>query len=142
MNWGRSIILTFILFAVFIFSLAAVCMRQDINLVSPTYYKEELNYQQQINRLDNANALAIRPSVELVGDEMVMTYTDLDKVDSGSVKLFRPSNEKFDREFRFVGGAGNTREMKVGSLLPGLYRVRITWSMRNKEYFLENVIAL
>ena len=57
MNWGKSIILAFVLFAGFIATLVVVCVREDISLVSKDYYKEELLYQDQIQRLNNASQL-------------------------------------------------------------------------------------
>jgi hypothetical protein len=142
MNWGKSIILVFILFAIFIFTLAAICMRQEISLVSPSYYKEELAYQKQIDRLNNAETLQIKPTMELNGGALVVTYKNFDLLDSGTVKLFRPSNEKFDREFPLSEGASETREISVGALQPGLYKVRMNWSMKGKEYFIENTVQL
>jgi hypothetical protein len=40
MNWGKWIIVSFVLFAGFIGTLVTVCVRQDISLVSKDYYKE------------------------------------------------------------------------------------------------------
>ena len=56
MNWGKWIIVSFVLFAAFIGILVVICVRQDISLVSKNYYQEELAYQQQIDRMNNGTA--------------------------------------------------------------------------------------
>ena len=58
MNWGKSIVLAFILFAVFIGVLVFVCVREDVSLVSKNYYKDDLEYQSQIDRVRNTDELA------------------------------------------------------------------------------------
>ena len=61
MNWGKSIVLAFVLFAVFIGVLVAVCVREDISLVSRNYYNEELDYQTK-----NASGLPLTITPPLV----------------------------------------------------------------------------
>ena len=60
MNWGKSIVLSFVLFAAFIVTLVTVCLRQDISLVSKEYYKEELQYENQLTRLKKCFAAEIK----------------------------------------------------------------------------------
>ena len=51
MHYGKSIVVAFILFAMFIGTLVTVCIREDVNLVSPDYYEEELAHGQKIRLL-------------------------------------------------------------------------------------------
>ncbi len=55
MNWGKSIVLVFIVFAGFIGAMIYQMCRQRIDLVRDDYYQSEIAYQQQINRLTNAS---------------------------------------------------------------------------------------
>ena len=100
MNWGKSIILAFILFAAFIATLVTVCMRQDVNLVTKEYYKEELAYQAQIDRMDHAANLLQQPSIDIEqGYLLKITYPDFANVEEGVLHLFRPSDPDLDKEF-------------------------------------------
>ena len=65
MNWGKSIVLSFVLFAVFIGVLVAVCVREDISLVSRNYYNEELDYQTKMNGARNVDQLSQKPEISL-----------------------------------------------------------------------------
>src|SRR5689334_15872637 len=100
MNWGKSIILAFILFGAFIATLVTVCMREDVSLVTKDYYKEELAFQQQIDRMAHTAMLSKKPSVAVEpGDLLKVTYSDFNKVQEGALQLFRPSDPSMDKEF-------------------------------------------
>ena len=53
MNWGHKIVMTFIVFAAIIISMVVISMRQDVSLVAADYYKQELAYTEQMNKLEN-----------------------------------------------------------------------------------------
>ena len=140
MNWGKSIVLVFILFAGFIATLVTVCIRQDVSLVSRDYYKEELNYGQQIERMQNTNQLASKPVIAVSGKLMTVTYNELHAITAGDVKLFRPSNAMFDRTFQLT--TAGTQSFNLDNLPQGMYKVRMNWTAAGKEYFLEQIINL
>ena len=55
----------FVFFALFIGTLVTICVRQDITLVTKEYYKEELAYQEQIDRMNNVNNLGEVPEISI-----------------------------------------------------------------------------
>lgn len=142
MNWGKSIALAFVLFAGFIATLVTVCVRQDINLVSKDYYKEELNYGEQIKRLENTNTLATKPTVVETNGTLVVTFADFEKVSDGELKLFRPSDARLDKTFALPIGSGDTRVLDVSNIPGGMYKFRMKWTMNQSEYYFEEVINL
>jgi hypothetical protein len=142
MNWGKSIILAFVLFAGFIASLVVVCLRQDISLVSKDYYKEELLYQEQIQRLNNAAALKERPVITIEDNELLLRFALLDKVDGGELKLFCPSNSRMDRIFTIGNSEQLTQSYSVEGLQRGMYRAKLRWTIDGKEFFQEEIINI
>ncbi len=142
MNWGKWIITAFILFAVFIISLVAVCMRQDMSLVSQSYYRDELQYQHQIDRINNAKGLSDRPAFDVEGQTLVIHFSGLQKLDSGSVEIFRPSDARQDAVYGLHREAGDILRIDVGDFTAGFYKVRMKWSANNKEYFIEDSFQL
>ena len=142
MNWGKGIILSFILFAVFIGVLATVCLRQDISLVSKNYYQEELAYQQQIERMNNTNRLDQKPEITVSGDILEIQFDLFSAVEEGEVKLFRPSDVRFDKQFILKVSMETSQRFDVSSLPKGMYRAKMQWTMNGKEYFIENIINL
>jgi hypothetical protein len=143
MNWGKWIVVTFVLFAAFIGTLVWVCVRQDISLVSKDYYKDELAYQDQIERLQNGSDLIHKPTIEVMnGNQVVVEFADFNKLTQGDLKLFRPSNPAMDKTFKLLRNSKTTQSFSTEALTKGMYRARMQWTMNGKEFFIEEVIYL
>jgi hypothetical protein len=140
MNWGKWIVVSFIFFAAFIATLVVVCVRQDINLVSKDYYKDELAYQDQITRLNNAAGLASKPEIALINNDLQVSFSKFNLVQHGELKLFRPSNEKFDQRFNLT--TDSIQRFVLKDINKGMYRARLRWTMEDKEYYLEKIIII
>lgn len=83
MSIGHWIVVSFVLFAAFIGTLVAVCLREDISLVTKDYYQEELAYQDQIQRLNNVAELKEKPVIRVV-----------DRVDSSGIQTIQYNDER------------------------------------------------
>lgn len=142
MNWGKWIVVSFILFAAFIGALVTVCMRQDVSLVSKDYYKQELAYQDQIERISNSNNLDSKPSFSIASDSLQLQLNSAVQLDRGEVELFCPSNEKMDRHFVVEPGIASTQKYALTGLQKGMYRIKLTWHMNGKEFYQEQIINL
>jgi hypothetical protein len=142
MSWGKWIIVAFILFAGFIATLVTVCMRQEVNLVSKDYYKEELAYQDQIARVNNASLLPVKPVIRKNGGFIQVGFDEFHKVENGSLKLFRPSDPKMDKVFTLESTNERTQSFSIDGLEKGMYRARMQWVMDGKEYFVEEVVNI
>lgn len=141
MNAGKWIIIAYVLFAAFIGILVTVCMRQDISLVSADYYKNELAYQDQIERIKRTEALQIKPDIHVHSYLIQITFDSTCIIERGTVALFCPSNTKMDRAFALETGK-NEFTQDVSFLLPGMYRLRLNWTMEGKDYYTEEIINL
>lgn len=142
MNWGKWIVVSFVLFAGFIATLVTVCMRQDISLVSKDYYKDELAYQQQITRVNNASQLDEKPVIQKTGDVLEVDFSGFSKMESGELKLFRPSDARKDKIFNLKPAGEMKQSFSVGALEKGMYRARMQWTMNGKEFFIETIINI
>ena len=141
MNWGKWIIVSFVLFAAFIATLVTVCMRADVGLVSKDYYKEELEFQKQITRMENTSALASKPTI-LAGDGRIEIAFDFREFEKGELMLFRPSDARLDKKFQLQTSTSELQQFPTDKIDPGMYRARMQWTMKGKEYFYEQVIYL
>jgi hypothetical protein len=142
MNFGKWIVVAFILFAGFIATLVTVCVRQNIPLVTSDYYKEELKYQEQIERSNNAGALADIPVITINNQRLQLDYLMLPAVRNARVNLFRPSDPELDQNFMIEESAATSQSFEIHKPQPGLYRARMTWEQAGKEYYIEKVIVL
>lgn len=141
MNAGKWIIVAYVLFAGFIGVLVTVCMRQDISLVSADYYKNELAYQQQIDRMERTAALPVKPRISVYSNQVRITFDSTNTIQHGTVNLFCPANKKMDRTFNLEAGEAEFAQ-RVSDLLPGMYRLKLNWTMNGKDYYLEEIINL
>ena len=143
MNWGKSIVLAFVLFAGFIATLVTVCVRQDISLVASDYYKQELAYQQQINQIEQTARLQDKPIVSVEeGGMLKVSYAGLERVEGGVLELFRPSDASLDKHFGFRKTNEQSLYFSSLGLESGMYRARLRWTMDGQKYYLEQIIQL
>lgn len=140
MHFGKWIVVSFILFALFIGTLVTLCVREDISLVSKDYYKEELDYQAQLQRLNNTARLHQKPVVELIGPELRITWAAETEIETGELKLFCPSNSKLDKQFALQHS--NEQIFNTASLKKGPYKVKLLWAMHGTEYYYEQEIYI
>lgn len=141
MNAGKLIVIAFILFAGFIGTLVTICVREDISLVSKDYYKEELAYQEQIKRLNNTAQLTLKPRVTATQNLIRLEFDSSHEVTQGQLSLFCPSDASMDRKFTL---SKNIHDFSwpLSGIKPGMYRVKLHWSMNNKDYYQEEIVNL
>lgn len=142
MNWGKWIIVAFVLFAAFIATLVTVCMRQEVSLVSTDYYREELAYQDQILRLNNVNQLSQRPVIRKSGAFLSIHFDQFSEVEHGALKLFSPSDPNKDKVYKLDPSGGTEQLIPLDHVAKGMYRARMQWVMNDKEYFLETIVTI
>lgn len=142
MNWGKWIVVSFILFAMFIGTLVYVCVREDISLVANDYYKQELDYQKQIERDKNTLALTVQPDISVVNSSLQISYSELNTMQKGELKLFRPSNAASDLIFEIKTTSDTVLVFDLRDREKGMYKAQLKWSMNNKEYYLEKTVYL
>ena len=143
MNWGKSITLALVLFATFIGTLVTVCVKQDVNLVTKDYYKEELAYQLQIDRMAHTAMLSERPVISVEdGSVLKISYADFENINQGSLELFRPSDPALDRRFELGKSANSSVYLSTKGMQKGMYRAKLRWQMAGTEFFVEQLIKL
>jgi hypothetical protein len=143
MNWGKWIIVSFVLFTAFIATLVTVCVREDISLVSKDYYKEELAYQDQIGRIQNASVLLKKPVIKVINKMTLQVEFDrFTEIENGELRLFRPSDAAMDKKFLLKASSTSTQQFSTENLDKGMYRARMVWTMGGEEFFIEEVIFI
>lgn len=140
MNWGKAIILSFVLFATFILTIIYKMMNQRVDLVKEDYYVEELNYQKQIDRISNAknvqSATVLKYSAET--NEIVITLPE--SVKKGDVMFFRPSDKSLDFKKSFK--ETHTLSIPTSTMAKGRWKVQVFWSDGQSEYYKEEEIFI
>lgn len=142
MNWGKWIVVSFLLFAGFMAAIVTISMKQDVNLVSSQYYQDDLDFQQQLDRKNNTAALVYPPEITLTEKQLQVYFPEQTSIESGVIKLFRPSTDKQDQDFVLQTSDESTQVFKLQPLARGAYRVKMTWKVADKEYYLEKFVVI
>ncbi|TVP51002.1 MAG: nitrogen fixation protein FixH [Mongoliibacter sp.] len=141
MNWGSGIVLTLVGFIAVMATMVVICVKQDdIHLVTQDYYEQEIKYQEQIDRMINANAIA-SDALEYDG-QLKSLLLKLPEGSKGTLHLFRPSDARLDQKISFDMISSAVNSVDVKSLKAGYWRVKLTWSEGEKEYYLEKKINI
>lgn len=120
-------------------------MNQDVDLVSKDYYAQEIKYQDQIERVRRTQALGDVMLNYKAGDEAILlqmpsTYQDMNL--SGTITLFRPSDDKLDKQLPLQLGRDQSQLLEVADLESGLWKVRVSFSANNEDYYTEKTIRI
>jgi len=135
MNWGKSIVLVFVLFAGFIGTMVFWMTRQRVDLVREDYYQNEIAYQRHIERISRTARLKA---------PVIMTYqaaeerVDLELPElfrKGEVTFYRPSDRLKDGHVSLR--AEHRQRVSTARLAKGYWKVQINWSDGRADYFTE-----
>ena len=141
MNWGKGIILSFVLFIGVIFTMVYISVNTEFSLVSENYYEQEINYEDQLNRMRNFNALKEQPSFDFdrrKGEINLHFTPDLaSALKEGKVVFFRASNARYDKELPLKLDDSHRFSVASASLLKGAWTLQLTWSDGQKEFYKE-----
>ena len=138
-SWGQGIFLVMTGFAVMMATFLFRAYHAQEDLVAENYYEQEIRYQQQIDKLDNVQRLGGDPALDLIGDELVVSFPDVfnGRSITGELYLQRPSDARADERISFSLKNGDRLHVPVSDRMKGLYKVQLEWSA-GEENFLAN----
>ena len=143
-NWGTGI---FIFIALFLLVNAFVIFKsfqQRNDLVTEEYYPQGLEYQKQIDRFANANALTGKIQITQEPGAVVIIYPSelKGKTVKGQVNFFRPSDENADFKDSISFDTAMIQKIPVQKMMKGKYIAKFFWVMDGKEYAYESTVRL
>lgn len=146
MSWGWKIVVMYTLFVVMTLSMVFYFMRQDVDLVAQDYYRQEIEYQDQIDKIENAKSLKEPVDLEYLTNQNLIKLqfpsSHLQEGIDGTIQLYRPSNAKEDKLVKVKPMADGQQLINVKDLSVGLWKVKISWSAGGMEYYDEHAVTL
>jgi hypothetical protein len=125
--------------------MVVISMNQDINLVSKDYYKQEIEYEDQIQRIRNTQALEEAPEITLdrMGLSIIISFPEglVSEDLNGYVHLFRPSDSSLDKKYRLELDGSGSQIISISGHLKGLWKVKLLWGSKGSEYYLEKIFT-
>lgn len=143
MNWGYKITFAFTAFVLFIGMLVFKSFQQNIDLVAEDYYQQELQYQQQIDKISNTQKLKGSISFSQQDQHLVIQFPHTQQHQlEGSIQLFRPSDARFDISTQLSLNQEQTQRIPTAELLKGHYKIKLDWTDGSKSYYLEESVYI
>ena len=143
-SWPTGIVLVIGAFVIFILSFVYKVMfmpQYDHHLVSEDYYKEELHYQEEIDKMNNGLTLKQNVSIEKSEEGVLIVFPEEFnyKEISGTIFFQRMSNSKIDFE-RAIDLDSHRYMIEDKDLVDGRWDIRIAWKVNGKDYLLKKKI--
>ncbi len=144
MNWGSKITIAFLAFAMFLGVLIYRVYQAKIHLVADDYYEQELAYQEQIDKLENEQALEKSVDIELKSELKILSirFPKNLAIESGHLELYRPSDASLDRKWKLKLDQDNTQILSTKNLASGLWQVKIEWRDQSNAYLKQENLYL
>ena len=144
--WPVGIIVAFAIFIAGTAGLIVMAWSQKSDLVSRDYYEQELKFQSQIERLDRARDLGAQASVTYdVAQQRIILSLPVEhalRKAKGRIHLYRPSAARLDRQLKLELNSAGVQDLDASELRPGLWRVRVFWTMGNQEFYLDRSVVI
>ncbi|UAB74888.1 MULTISPECIES: FixH family protein [unclassified Mesoflavibacter] len=144
LNWGTGIVIAFIGFISFIMYFVInmnTDKKLDHDLVTEDYYKQELKYQNDIDKEKNAKTLSANLKWQKTENGMLISFPEnLEPSNiSGKVFLYRPSNKQLDFETT-ISLSNHNLLIPDKRLLDGRWNIKIDWSYKGNNYLYKEEI--
>lgn len=144
--WPVSIVAFFSLAILGCGTFIAFCSRHPADLISPNYYEEEVRYQGRIDRLQHAQRASSQATVAFDAASKRITISlpaeQARSRPSGQIQLYRPSAANLDRQLKLETDPAGVQSINAAMLLPGLWKVRVSWTVAERDYFLDEKIVI
>lgn len=144
--WPVSIIVFFTIAILGCGTFITFCSRHPADLISPNYYEEEVRYQGQINRLQHTQeraalaSVSYNPAGKLITVSLPPEHSRAKA--SGRIQLYRPSAVNLDRQIQLETNPQGIQSIDAAALLPGLWKVRVTWTVADHDYFMDQKVVI
>jgi hypothetical protein len=139
--WPVGILVAFALFIPATAGLIVVALTHRHELTRSDYYEQELRHQDHMDSAARARELGSVASIVFDASqqriEVSLPAEHARRSATGRVQLYRPSEAGLDREVALVLTPGGTQTLDLPGLRPGLWRVRVAWTVDGQDYLLE-----
>lgn len=140
-DWGTGIVISIVLFMAFIlfFVYKSLTPEYTHELVSEDYYKDELHYQEEIDKLNNAGNLDTKIILENSGEGITVTFPDsidYQKVE-GNISFQRYSNSVLDFS-QDIELESNELIIPDSVLVSGKWIIKIDWNYKEQQYLFKD----
>ena len=144
LHWGKSVVVVFIIFGVFIISMVIKMFQVPVNMVSKQYYAEEQLYEVQQQQKDNIKLLSAEPIITLNkadGNIDFILPQDIQDIE-GNIRFFRPSDSRLDFNVPLKLNEANAQAIDASRMVKGRWIIKLTFSSKGLDYLYEKSLVI
>lgn len=144
LNWGTGIAIVIAIFMIITIATVVYLMNQDVELVTDDYYKKELKYQNQIERIERTNELDEKLQIIYSKDaiKLILPSGQIGRQITGEIHLYRPSDSKMDINIPLSADSSGLQLIPVARLAKGYWKVKILWETIDNDYYTEKSVMI
>ena len=143
MNWGKKILIVYVVFVLGIVFMVYKSSTQNADLVTTDYYAKELKYQEKIDEGKRVAALSAPVEYSVVNNVLTILFPKdfAGRQLVGEAVLYCPSDEKKDIRKSFTL-MDEPLQMDIPADDKGLYELHLSWRDGGVTYYFEKKIII
>ena len=139
--WPYSIIATFVVFISALAAYVTFACSNDVELVAADYYQQEIEYEQQMDRLKRTQTLADQVKViQIPGSKqpkLQLPQSHATPEMTGKVQFYYPADGREDQHFPLKLTPEGIQAFNLNDLQRGFWRMKVRWTNAGEEYHFE-----
>lgn len=141
-SWGTAIAIFYSFFVISMLVFVFAANKEDISLVSDTYYEEDLSYQLKLDKMKRTKQLqhVFELSIEQNPTGISVTIPEELPHFKGNMTLFHPAYAALDQAYPIENNMENKQIILVEKLKKGRWLVKIEGENEGKVYFHETYL--
>lgn len=142
-GWGWNVTILYSFFAAMIIMLVVASSKQQVDLVSADYYKDEIAYQRVLDAGRNQAQLAGAVTVHANEQNVYLDFpAEFDRlIKTGKLQFYAAANKNWDYSIPLQTGE-NTISVPRSNLHNTRYVVKMSYVVNGKDYYYESTIDL
>jgi hypothetical protein len=138
-SWGTGIAIFYIFFVIAMLVFVYAATKQDISLVSDTYYEEDLSYQVKLDKIQRTNQLKHKFELSIEQNSTGISVTIPEELShfKGNMTLFHPAYAMLDQIYPIESNTQHKQFILVQRLKKGRWLVKIEGKNEGKNYYHE-----
>ncbi len=136
MNWGKSIVVVYVLFVLGMVYLVYQSTQQTIDLVDKNYYQKEIQFQSEIDATNKANRIGIVPKIVKEENQEFLVVSDPKATElRGIAHFYCPSNAKFDILMELPTSKSGKWKIPSTQIQKSSYQLKVKWVNERNDTF-------
>lgn len=118
--------------------------RQKVELVTDNYYEQEIQYQDEIDAMRNAQRMTEQIVIIQNDTTLIISFPNTLITDSikGTIHFYRASDQYKDTKQRISPDYKNQHQVQKSNLHQGKYTMTIKWTYLDKPYMVKEEILV